>query len=113
MPSRKPKRQDKLGIGREKVSQMVFDKEGIAKERKKPDFKESYDIGRENEGKLRNIWPADNVIPGFREFFTCFFDICYGMEVKLLRAISVGMGLEENFFVDYHKKKNNQIRLLQ
>ncbi|EFY90703.1 flavonol synthase/flavanone 3-hydroxylase [Metarhizium acridum CQMa 102] len=98
------------GIGREKVSQMVFDEEGIANQRKMPDFKESYEMGA--EGKLRHIWPAGDVIPGFREFFTQFYEICYGMEVKLLRAIAVGMGLEEDFFTNYHQTKQNQIRLL-
>ncbi|KAI8677631.1 hypothetical protein LRP88_00057 [Fusarium phalaenopsidis] len=101
------------GIGREKVTQMVFDEAGIAQERKKPDFKESYEMGNEdNTATLRNIWPAEEVIPGFREFFIKFYETCYEMELKLLRAIAVGMGLEDNFFVDYHKEKNNQIRLL-
>ncbi|KAH6896826.1 hypothetical protein B0T10DRAFT_396978 [Thelonectria olida] len=101
------------GVGREKVSQMVFDEEGIAQERKKPDCKESFDVGLEKDGvKLRNIWPAEDVLPGFREFLTRFYEACYGMEIKLLRAIAVGMGLEERFFIDYHQEKNNQIRLL-
>jgi isopenicillin N synthase-like dioxygenase len=91
---------------------MVFDKEGLAKERKKPDFKESYEMGNEGGGDMHNIWPADDVIPGFREFFIRFFNVCYGMEVNLLRAIAVGMGLEDNFFIDYHANKNNNIRLL-
>ncbi|CAG9988095.1 unnamed protein product [Clonostachys byssicola] len=101
------------GIGREKVTQMVFDDEGIALERKKPDFKESYEMGIEDkQAKLQNIWPEKEAIPGFREFFIRFFDECYEMELKILRAIAIGMGLDDDFFIDYHRKRNNQIRLL-
>jgi isopenicillin N synthase-like dioxygenase len=101
------------GVGREKVVQMVFDEEGLARERKRPDFKESYEMGNEEDtAKLRNIWPAEEVIPGFRQFFISFYDVCYAMELKLLRAIAVGMGLEDDFFIDYHRSRNNQIRLL-
>lgn len=100
------------GIGREKVSQMVFDSEGIAKERKMPDSKESFEMGGEDNQRLPNIWPAEDVIPGFRSFYTRFFDVCCDMEVKLLRAIAIGMGLDPAYFTQYHKEKNNQIRLL-
>jgi isopenicillin N synthase-like dioxygenase len=101
------------GVGREKVVQMVFDEEGIERERKRPDCKESYEMGNEDDiAKLRNIWPAEEVIPGFRQFFIRFYDVCYAMELKLLRAIAVGMGLDDDFFIDYHRSRNNQIRLL-
>ncbi|KYK61550.1 hypothetical protein DCS_02692 [Drechmeria coniospora] len=100
-------------VGREKVSQMVFDKAGIAKQRRVPDMKESFEMGNEKAARARNIWPAEEVLPGFRRFFTDFFEACYQLEVKLLRAIAVGMGLDDGFFVDYHRNKDNQVRLLR
>ncbi|KAH7309828.1 hypothetical protein B0I35DRAFT_359293 [Stachybotrys elegans] len=101
------------GLGREKVTQMVFDTEGIAQGRKKPDSKESFDMGLEKAGtKVQNIWPKEEVLPGFRDFFIRFYEVCYEMELKLLRGIAVGMGLDKDFFLGYHKNKNNQIRLL-
>ncbi|KAJ6438449.1 oxoglutarate/iron-dependent oxygenase [Purpureocillium lavendulum] len=100
------------GVGREKVSQNVFDAEGIARERSVPDCKESFEIGGEHEERLRNIMPAEHVLPGFRAFFALFFDTCYALELRLLRAIAVGMGLDEAYFVDYHRARSNQIRLL-
>ncbi|UNI18847.1 hypothetical protein JDV02_005090 [Purpureocillium takamizusanense] len=102
------------GVGREKVSQNVFDAEGIARERSVPDCKESFEMGGEHEERLRNIMPDEHVLPGFRAFFARFFDACYRLELRLLRAVAVGMGLggDPDYFVDYHRARSNQIRLL-
>lgn len=100
------------GVGREKVSQMVFDEAGIAEQRKVPDFKESFELGQEDDERTPNIWVPEEALPGFRNFFARFFEACYGVELQLLKSIAVGMGLDESFFLDYHKNKNNQCRLL-
>ncbi|KAH8913124.1 Clavaminate synthase-like protein [Coniochaeta sp. PMI_546] len=101
------------GVGREKVVQMVYDEESIGELRKVPDFKESFEIGRDGpDTKTPNIWIPDKDLPGFREFFTRFFEIGYDMEVQMLRAIAIGMELPEEFFLGYHQRKDNQIRLL-
>jgi isopenicillin N synthase-like dioxygenase len=101
------------GVGREKVVQMVYDEESIGELRKVPDFKESFEIGRDGpDTKTPNIWIPEEDLPGFREFFTRFFDIGYEMEVQMLRAIAIGMGLPDEFFLAYHQRKDNQIRLL-
>ncbi|KXH27531.1 hypothetical protein CSAL01_07680 [Colletotrichum salicis] len=100
------------GIGREKVSQMVFDAEEISELRKIPDFKESYEIGREDDDHLPNIWVPEESLPGFRSFFNNFYEVCYRLELHLLRTMALGMGLDEDFFRDYHVMKDNQIRLL-
>lgn len=99
-------------MGREKVVQMVYDKKSIDNLRKCPDFKESFELGREDDERTPNIWFPEEVLPGFRNFFTKFFEICYEIELNLLRAIALGMSLPENFFQEYHTKKDNQIRLL-
>lgn len=100
------------GVGREKVSQMVFDVAGIAEQRKIPDVKESFEMGREDDERTPNIWIPDEALPGFRTFLVGFYETCYTVELELLRLIAVGMGLDESFFLDYHKKKDNQLRLL-
>ncbi|KAK1991147.1 flavonol synthase/flavanone 3-hydroxylase [Colletotrichum falcatum] len=100
------------GIGREKVSQLVFDAEQINELRKVPDFKESYEIGREDDGHLPNIWIPEESLPGFRSFFNDFYEVCYRLELRLLRAVALGMGLDEDFFRGYHTQRDNQIRLL-
>ncbi|KAL2399163.1 Proline hydroxylase buaE [Exophiala dermatitidis] len=100
------------GVGREKVVQMVFDKESISKLRQTPDFKESFELGREDDERTPNIWFPEEVLPGFRQFMLDFFETCYHVELDLLRAIALGMDLPENFFKEYHLKKDNQLRLL-
>ncbi|KAF4920753.1 2-oxoglutarate-dependent dioxygenase htyE [Colletotrichum viniferum] len=100
------------GIGREKVTQMVFDADEISERRKIPDFKESYEIGREDDDHLPNIWIPDESLPGFRAFFNSFYEDCYRLELHLLQGMALGMGLDEAFFQGYHVNKDNQIRLL-
>ncbi|KAL7786235.1 hypothetical protein V8C37DRAFT_392640 [Trichoderma ceciliae] len=101
------------GVGREKVSQMIFDKSSIAAARNVPDVKESFEIGRDDEeAYMPNVWPPREVLPGFREFFTDFYETCYAAETELLKIVALGMGLEEDYFVKYHRNKDNQIRLL-
>ncbi|KAL4895259.1 hypothetical protein BDV59DRAFT_199935 [Aspergillus ambiguus] len=100
------------GIGREKVSQMVFDEAGIAEQRKRPDVKESFEIGNERDPRMKNIWIPEEVLPGFRSFFAGFFETCATIEDQLLRLIARGMNLDESYFLEYHRDKTNQCRLL-
>lgn len=93
--------------------QLVYDQESIGELRKVPDFKESFELGREGaDARLPNIWIPDEDLPGFRAFFNRFFDIGYKMELDLLSAIAIGMGLDETFFWAFHENKDNQVRLL-
>ncbi|KAL7922744.1 hypothetical protein ACQKWADRAFT_326664 [Trichoderma austrokoningii] len=100
-------------VGREKVSQMIFDEASISAARSVPDVKESYEIGRDDaEASLPNIWPPHDILPGFREFFNKFYEVCYAAELEILRLVALGLGLEEEYFIAFHKNKDNQIRLL-
>lgn len=100
------------GVGREKAVQMVFDEAIIGELRKVPDFKESFEMGREDDTKTPNIWLPEEKLPGFRAFFAKFFEQGYQLELQLLRAIAIGMGLDDKYFWPYHTNKDNQIRLL-
>lgn len=91
---------------------MVFDSDGIAERRKTPDVKESFELGNENDERMRNIWIPEESLPGFRGFFAKFFTTCSGLETLMLRLTAIGMGLDEAFFLDYHKDRTNQCRLL-
>ncbi|PNP38270.1 hypothetical protein TGAMA5MH_09843 [Trichoderma gamsii] len=100
-------------VGREKVSQMIFDEASISAARSVPDVKESYEIGRDDEeASLPNVWPPQGLLPGFREFFNQFYEVCYAAELEILRLVALGMGLDEEYFIRFHKNKDNQIRLL-
>ncbi|KAH3662178.1 hypothetical protein OGAPHI_005426 [Ogataea philodendri] len=99
-------------VGREKVVQMVFDKSQIEELRKKPDVKESFDMGNEENKELANFWPDQDDIPAFKEYCLYYYKLCTVLSKKVLRAIALGMGLDEEFLTSYHTKSNNQLRLL-
>nr|XP_036589604.1 flavonol synthase flavanone 3-hydroxylase [Colletotrichum truncatum]KAF6801609.1 flavonol synthase flavanone 3-hydroxylase [Colletotrichum truncatum] len=91
---------------------MLFEADEISERRKIPDFKESYEIGREDDDHLPNIWIPESSLPGFRSFFNEFYGVCYELELRLLRGMALGMGLDGGYFQGYHVNKDNQIRLL-
>lgn len=104
------------GVGREQVSQMVFDPTQLAAIRKQtPDFKESFDIGRDDCPRMSNVWLPEHVLPGFREAATSFYDTCRLFEIeKLLPALSLGLELPGGgeFLGKYHQEAENHLRLL-
>jgi isopenicillin N synthase-like dioxygenase len=99
-------------IGKEKVVQMVFDDKELEELRKIPDVKESFDVGNEKNTKFYNIWPLDQDIPGFKEFCLYYFKMCDATSKNFLKAIALGMDLDERFFLPYHDESDNQLRLL-
>jgi isopenicillin N synthase-like dioxygenase len=103
------------GIGREQVSQMVFDPEELQTIRtgKFPDFKESFEVGNECSKDVENVWIPEEDFPGFRAYAVSFFDTCREFQIsKLLPALAIGMGLPSDFFFSYHENAENQLRLL-
>lgn len=104
------------GVGREQVSQMVFDPMQLAAIRKQtPDFKESFDIGRNDCPRISNVWLPEEVLPGFKDAASTFFDTCRRFEIeKLLPALSLGLELPggSEFVGQYHQEAENQLRLL-
>lgn len=104
------------GVGREQVSKLGFDQMQLAATQKPaPDFKESFEIGRENCTRLPNVWLPEHVLPGFREAACTFYDTCRRFEIeKLLPALSLGLELPggAEFLGKYHQEAENQLRLL-
>ncbi|KAI1488886.1 hypothetical protein F5X96DRAFT_643323 [Biscogniauxia mediterranea] len=102
--------------GLEKVSQIIF-KEGEedkeAENRKVSDVKESYEIGSDDNELQPNVWLPEEVLPGFRTFMTQFYWKCFESAKELLRALALGVGLDdEDFLLAFHNGVNNQLRLL-
>lgn len=101
--------------GREKVSQLQ-DVDEVGKERNAaPDLKESFEIGRDTDPEFANPWPAegqDGTLRGFRADMVDFFDQCRGMHEEVMRAIALGMGLDEGFFDKFVDAGDNTLRLL-
>jgi isopenicillin N synthase-like dioxygenase len=99
--------------GREKVSQLT-DKDEVEKIRKStPDLKESYEVGLEGEPDHPNQWPREeDAIVGFRGMMLDFFDKCKAVHAEVMRAIAVGMGLDDGFFDSFVDHGDNTLRLL-
>ncbi|KAL8739404.1 MAG: hypothetical protein Q9190_007791, partial [Brigantiaea leucoxantha] len=119
-------------IGREKVCQDATT-ESVAKARQEKgnDLKESFEIGREGQEGCPNNWPTTiqsaaekkeqeesehevlwDQATEFRESMQSFFLICKELHKLVMRAIALGMGLEETFFDPFVKQGDNTLRLL-
>jgi len=74
---------------------------------------ESYEIGSEHNHDQPNVWLPDEVLPGFRSYMTSFYWEMDSVANMLLRAIAIGIGMDdEDFFTRLHSGNNNQLRLL-
>ncbi|KAF4953720.1 hypothetical protein FSARC_12326 [Fusarium sarcochroum] len=99
--------------GREKVSEFM-DLRDVEKERAAlPDLKESLEIGREDEPGFPNQWLEEtgNLV-GFRQDMLGFFEKCRQLHVEVMKAIAVGMGLDDGFFDSFVDVGDNTLRLL-
>jgi isopenicillin N synthase-like dioxygenase len=78
-----------------------------------PDLKESFEIGREGAPGFPNNWPSgDEAAKDFKETMLSFHDSCKELHIEVMRAIAVGMGLEEGYFDGYTDGGDNTLRLL-
>ncbi|KAJ3889992.1 flavonol synthase/flavanone 3-hydroxylase [Lentinula edodes] len=103
------------GIGREQVSQLIFDPDELRAIRtgKFPDFKESFDLGSEDSQALPNNWIPDKDFPGFQTYAINFYNTCREFQLSiLLPALALGLDLPKDFFLGYHEANENQLRLL-
>ncbi|KAF5353547.1 hypothetical protein D9756_007810 [Leucocoprinus leucothites] len=98
--------------GAEKVVQHLYDRGEISEARKRTDVKESFEVGREDDNLMPNIWFPEDILPGFREICLKFFWDCFEVEKNILRALAIGFGLSEDYFAKVHIKPDNQLRLL-
>eukprot|EP01102_Stenamoeba_stenopodia_P010893 TRINITY_DN331_c0_g2_i1.p1 TRINITY_DN331_c0_g2~~TRINITY_DN331_c0_g2_i1.p1 ORF type:complete len:386 (-),score=98.31 TRINITY_DN331_c0_g2_i1:66-1100(-) len=103
--------------GREKLSNL--DIEGRAEEilklrEKEPDLKESLEIGRDDDPRgFKNRWVKETGEGvGFRSSILEFYDICNSLQLKVMSAIALGLGLEEDYFEPFCNKKDHTLRLL-
>lgn len=101
-------------FGREKVTQFS-DVEEVSKLRaNNPDLKESMEIGREDIPDMPNRWPDKMDTSGeiFTKTMKSFFLTCQALNVNVMRAIALGMRLDEYFFDAHIDGADNTLRLL-
>lgn len=81
-----------------------------------PDLKESLEIGRENEEGCPNMWLPEDAEGGwggeFKKEMLDFFEQCKSLHVEVMRAIAVGLGIEESWFDGYTYRGDCTLRLL-
>ena len=89
-----------------------------AKDAKVHDLKEFWHIGRSlaeghelSEYMQPNVWPEE--LPEFRETFLALYEAFEEAGDRVLRAIAIHLGLEEEFFVPTVKDGNSVMRLLR
>jgi isopenicillin N synthase-like dioxygenase len=101
-------------MGREKVTQSQ-DPEEVSKLRASiPDLKESMEIGKEGVLGMPNQWPDKMDVEGqiFTETMKSFFSSCSRLHINVMRAIALGMGIDEQFFDSHTDGEDNTLRLL-
>ncbi|KAJ4376096.1 hypothetical protein N0V83_001377 [Neocucurbitaria cava] len=99
--------------GREKL--VVLEETGTEEEMRKivPDLKESLEIGRDDEPETPNMWPSgDEEAKEFKKEMMTFFETCRSLYTEVMRAIALGMGLEESWFDGFTDAGDNTLRLL-
>ena len=102
--------------GLEKVSGALSEKDDqdwVEKLREVQDYKESYEIGSEQDPDMPNVWLPQEVLPDWRPFMTEFYGTCWEASQQILKALAIGIGMEdENHLLRLHSGHYNQLRLL-
>lgn len=103
-----------IAHGREKVSDASGDEVTKLRETEGQDLKESLEIGREGEEGHPNSWPdgLDQEGVEFKRHMLEFFGKCKDLHVQVMRAIAVGLGIDETWFDGFCDKGDNTLRLL-
>lgn len=81
-----------------------------------PDVKDLFEMGPgkgPGEEREPNLFPPKESLPGFEEFTTRFFWEAHELGMNILRSIATGLGIEENYFVDYHQDADNLFRFIR
>jgi isopenicillin N synthase-like dioxygenase len=79
-----------------------------------PDLKESLEIGRDDEEGMPNMWPDDDSegAKEFKKVMLAFFDECKELHKEVMRALALGLGIEESWFDKFTDRGDNTLRLL-
>ncbi|KAH9904400.1 hypothetical protein F4778DRAFT_61393 [Xylariomycetidae sp. FL2044] len=83
------------GISQEKVyTQADLEAQGSGDLRKISDYKESYEVGSEQDAAQPNIWLPEDVLPDFRSSMNALYARLAGVSGVILGAIGAGLDLE-------------------
>ena len=119
-----------IKVGREYVTQSNDAAEIAELRNKPPNTKESMEIGRDWDKTWRNHWPQESDAPGLKQTMLDFFQVCdksqyirscslmitiqtcHELHSVVMRAIALGLDLDETFFDDKINEQFHNLRLL-
>lgn len=119
-----------IKVGREYVTQSSDAAEIAELRNKPPNTKESMEIGRDWDKTWRNHWPQESDAPEFKQTMLDFFQVCgktqyirlcslmiiiqtcHELHSVVMRAIALGLDLDETFFDDKINDQFHNLRLL-
>jgi isopenicillin N synthase-like dioxygenase len=79
----------------------------------RPDIKETFEIGKEDEAEYANRWPSELVDQGFKENMLTYFNTFDQLYSRLMKYLGVGLELDDkDFFKERCNEQHCNLRLL-
>lgn len=73
---------------------------------------ETFDLGLPGDAEFPNRWPRDEHIPHFKAVVQQHYRTLERVQLKVLEALSLGLGLKRDIFLPLHEKSHHEMRLL-
>ncbi|KAI9044524.1 isopenicillin N synthase family dioxygenase [Aspergillus affinis] len=108
LPGPKPQR-GWSGLGVEKTAHLY--NPNITEPSGYEDAKEHYDCGPPQDTMFPNLWPDENLVPGFRTSIEAFFVQAEAISMHLMEALEVGFGLSPGAFTRLCEGHNGELRV--
>lgn len=70
------------------------------------------EIGRDWDQSWKNQWPQETDAPRFKQTMLEFYSTCHELHVHVMRAIALGLELEEDYFDRKIDQQCHNLRLL-
>lgn len=75
-------------------------------------IKETVDLGSASDDLVDNIWVPEETLPGFRNFMEFFYEQAFKVELELLSALAIALGVSQEHLRSLHNRAENEFRLL-
>ncbi|KAJ5989255.1 hypothetical protein N7481_004465 [Penicillium waksmanii] len=99
-------------VGQESVGSISGYEKGVSEGKQVRDIKETIDIGSANDDLVDNIWVPEEKLPGFRKFMEGFYESAFKVELEILAALAMALGISQDEMKMLHGKGENEFRLL-
>src|SRR5690242_10339124 len=69
-------------------------------------------MGSAQDSLVDNLWIPEDSLPGFRSFMESFYEKAFKIEMHLLSALAIALGISEDHLKGLHNRAENEFRLL-